>query len=247
MLLLQLQRWQRKRAREDAETPSDSNSIRVELSVSPGSDAAEQPVSVQLQLVSTGSDTPAQPAELDRGMPQLILTLQDQDEQPAALAVLGSLYHIKRMPELLSELTQVQQLQAAVLADMWEVPDVSAEVVRLLLAAADSATGLTEHLALYYAQMPAVPSCLLPLLQQVVAVCLRSSKADVKSAGECALLLALGDFGAVWADAAVLKVLLGLPLAMMELLLGSDQLKVSMLWDFIVGVAPRALLLSNSA
>jgi hypothetical protein len=198
----------------------------VELSVRTTSDAAEHPVSVHLQLVSTGTGTAAQAPEINNETPQVVLTLQNADEQPAAMAVLGSLYQIEPLPALLSELTQVQQLQAAVLADMWEVPDVSKEAVKLLLEAA-TYTGLTEELAMSYAQMPAIPGCLLPLLQKVVAACLDSDRADVKSAGERALLSVLGDFGAVWADEALQKVLLGLPLAIMELLLASDKLKVS--------------------
>jgi hypothetical protein len=48
---------------------------------------------------------------------QLVLELQDAAEQTAALAVLKSLYAVKPLPELLSELTHEQRQQAAVLAD----------------------------------------------------------------------------------------------------------------------------------
>jgi hypothetical protein len=48
---------------------------------------------------------------------RLELQLQDASELQAALAVLQSLYAVKPLPELLSELSQEQQLQAAVLAD----------------------------------------------------------------------------------------------------------------------------------
>lgn len=165
VLLLKLQRWQRKWAHEAAEPLSGDSSIRLQLSVRAGKDTAEQPVSVQLHLVSAGSGAAAQGPEINRGQPQVVLTQKNADEQPAAMAVLGSLYQMEPLPGLLSELTQVQQLQAAVLADMWEVPDVSKEAVKLLLGAATSYTGLTEELALYYTQMPAIPSCLLPLLE----------------------------------------------------------------------------------
>jgi hypothetical protein len=55
----------------------------------------------------------------DSSRARLELTLQDASEQEAALAVLQSLCAVKPLPELLSELSQEQQLQAAVLADKW--------------------------------------------------------------------------------------------------------------------------------
>jgi hypothetical protein len=56
--------------------------------------------------------------------------------------------------------------------------------------------------------MQAVPACLAPLLKKV-------------------LLSVFGDLEAVWADAALLKQLLGLPLHAIELLLSLDELKVN--------------------
>jgi hypothetical protein len=50
---------------------------------------------------------------------RLELELQDASEQQAALAVLQSLYAVKPLHTLLSELSQEQQLQAAVLADKY--------------------------------------------------------------------------------------------------------------------------------
>jgi hypothetical protein len=51
------------------------------------------------------------------------------------MAVLAALYAVKPLPELLSELPQEQQLQAALLADMWQIPKVSTAAVQLLLNA----------------------------------------------------------------------------------------------------------------
>lgn len=52
---------------------------------------------------------------------EVVLTLQDAEQLPAAMAVLAALYAVKPLPELLAELSDVQQLQAALLADMWQV------------------------------------------------------------------------------------------------------------------------------
>jgi hypothetical protein len=51
-----------------------------------------------------------------------VLTLEDADQQPAAMAVLQALYYVQPGSDLLLELTQEQQLQAVLLADMWQVP-----------------------------------------------------------------------------------------------------------------------------
>jgi hypothetical protein len=107
-----------------------------------------------------------------------------------------------------SELSQEQQLQAAVLADMWQVPDVSTAVVQAFTVQATSSSGLSEAARQQLLRMPAHPECLQPLLKHV-------------------LLAMLGDLEAVWADAALQEVLLKLPLHVMELLLSLDDLTVS--------------------
>lgn len=69
----------------------------------------------QQQLIDQAANTSLQDSE-DR--PQVVLTLQDAAQEPAARAVLAFLYD-KPLPELLSGLSQEQQLSVAVLADMW--------------------------------------------------------------------------------------------------------------------------------
>jgi hypothetical protein len=134
------------------------------------------------------------------------LELQDASEQQAALAVLQSLYVVKPLPELLSELSQEQQLQAAVLADKWQVPHVSSAAAQLL-ADASNAGGLTETVQQRVLSAVALPDCLQPLLKSL-------------------LLSLFGDLEAVWADAGLWDKLLGLSLPAMELLLSCNELKV---------------------
>jgi len=138
---------------------------------------------------------------------QLAITLPDEQQVPAAMAVFAALYGVKTIPELLSELTQEQQLHAAVLADMWQIDAVSTGAVELLKSAAQSSDGLAPATVKQLLSMPAYPECLVPLVQMV-------------------LLNQLGDVEAVWGDAELQELLLGLPLAAMELLLASDELKV---------------------
>jgi hypothetical protein len=133
--------------------------------------------------------------------------LQDDSEQEAALAVLSSLYAVKPLPELLSELSQEQQLQAALLADKWQVPNVSSAAAQLLVAAANTPGALAEGVRHRVLAAAALPDCLQPLQQSV-------------------LLSLLGDLEAVWADAGLRERLLGLPLHSMELLLSRTELKV---------------------
>jgi hypothetical protein len=137
---------------------------------------------------------------------RLELELQDDSELAAALAVLQSLYEVKPLPELLSELSQEQQVQAAVLADMWQVPHVSSAAAQLLKDAINTADGLEEAVQQRIVQGP-LPECLQPLLKAV-------------------LLSLFGDLEAVWADAGLKERLLGLSLHAMALLLSCNELKV---------------------
>jgi hypothetical protein len=137
----------------------------------------------------------------------LELELQDASEQPAALAVLQSLYAVKPLPELLSELSQEQQLQAAVLADKWQVPNISRAAAELLVKAANTPGALEDAVQDRLLETEALPDCLQPLLKSV-------------------LLSLLGDLEGVWADAGLRDKLLRLPLHAMELLLFCDELKV---------------------
>jgi hypothetical protein len=131
----------------------------------------------------------------------------DSGTPEAALAVLSSLYAVKPLPQLLSELSQEQQLQAAVLADKWQVPNVSSAAAQLLVVAANTPGALAETVKHSMLAVAALPDCLQPLQQSV-------------------LLSLLCDLEAVWADAGLRDRLLRLPLHTMELLLSSSQLKV---------------------
>jgi hypothetical protein len=135
------------------------------------------------------------------------LELQDSSEQEAALAVLQSLYAVKPLPELLSDLTQEHQLQAAVLADKWQVPHVSSAAAQLLAAAANTPGALTDAVQQRVLSADALPDCLQPLLKNV-------------------LLSMFGDLEAVWADAQLLQQLWNVSLPAMELLLSCNELKV---------------------
>jgi hypothetical protein len=140
------------------------------------------------------------------------LELQDASEQEAALAVLQSLYAVKPLPELLSELSQEQQLQAALLADQWAVPHVSSTAAHLLANAVKADGGLSAVVQQRLLQHQ-LPDCLELLLKSV-------------------LLSLFGDLEAVWADPSLQDTLLGLPLHAMELLLSCNELKVRpALWE----------------
>jgi hypothetical protein len=135
------------------------------------------------------------------------LELEDESWQEAATAVLQSLYAVKPLPELLSELSQEQQLQVAVLADMWLLPNVSSKAAKLLADALNTADGLTDAVKQRILQGPPLPDCLQPLLKSV-------------------LLSLFGDLEVVWADAGLKERLLGLSLHAMGLLLSCNELKV---------------------
>jgi hypothetical protein len=144
----------------------------------------------------------------DGNRPKIVLELQDEADWEPALAVLSSMYAVKPLPELLSELKQEQQLQAALLADMWQVPDVSTAAIQLLLDAMTSDGGLSDGVKLRLMTDPALPDCLQQLMRPV-------------------LLSTLGDLEAVWADAGLWEHLLELSLPAMEMLLLSDEIEVS--------------------
>jgi hypothetical protein len=156
---------------------------------------------------ASGSKRSTQPTQQDTSRPQLVLTLQDASEQPAAMDVLAVMYGAKAMPELLSELSQEQQLQAAMLADMWQLPAISTKVAEALTSTHSSQGELSEAVTEQLLHLQAVPECLRPLLQQV-------------------LLSVLGNLERCWAKPDLKQMLLDLPLSSMELLLSCDELKV---------------------
>jgi hypothetical protein len=142
---------------------------------------------------------------------QVHITLPDASYEPAAVAVLAGMYHMKPWRELLADLAPQQQVQAAVLADMWQLPaarEAEVEVLQEETVNGDSddrVPAVLEELL----SMEVVPDCLMGVFEQ-------------------ALLSKYGDLEAVWAPSggSLQKALLKLPLHAVELLLASDKLKV---------------------
>ena len=139
---------------------------------------------------------------------QVTITLPDASYEPAAMAVLAGLYQVEPWPKLLAGLTPQQQVQAAVLADMWQLPAASQAALALLQVAitnSDRLSAVLEQLC----SIVAVPDCLLLLFEQ-------------------AWLTKYGDLVSVWGplNSTLQESLLVLPLHPMELLLASDKLKV---------------------
>jgi hypothetical protein len=163
-----------------------------------------------------------------------VLTLQDAAQEPAAIAVLAALYSVKPIPELLSELPQEQQLHAALLADMWQIADVSTEAVKLLVDAATADQGLSQAAYEQYLQLAAPPTCLLPLFEVLVGLLVQQQQQqqtqcllqDSVVTLKRMLLSVLGDLEEVWALPALQETLLRLPVTAMVVLLGCDELKV---------------------
>jgi hypothetical protein len=139
---------------------------------------------------------------------QIAITPPDASYEPAAMAVLEGMYMGKPWVELLADLTPQQQLQAAVLADMWQLPGASTAAVDLLTTPTDDKERLSAMLE-GLLSLAAVPELLLPVFEQV-------------------LFSRFGDLEAVWAPggAALQDSLMLLPLPAMQLLLASDKLKV---------------------
>jgi hypothetical protein len=136
-------------------------------------------------------------------------------------------------------LTPQQQVQAAVLADMWQLTAASDAAVALLQKAANSGDS-SQHASAALEQllsMAAVPDCLMPVFGQSRQALFNkylyeaAVPANVQPLFELALLSKYGDLEAVWAPDAVSlqESLLELPLHVMELLLASDRLKVCVL------------------
>lgn len=125
------------------------------------------------------------------------------------------------------ELDWEQQLAAALLADMWELPAVSTAAVQLLSDAACSISSASRTNRIFQALSDTcpLPSCLLPLFSKAVEAV--GNELGGSKRLEQLLLGVLGDLEGVWADKQLQEVLLGLPLPAMEVLLASDKLMVS--------------------
>jgi hypothetical protein len=139
------------------------------------------------------------------------------------MAVLAALYGAKSEAQLLGELSQEQQLDVVLLADVLQLPDVATPAMERLVAG--TAAGLTEAVVQQFLALPAV-ACLLPLLGGVLKAALQRPQVFSQSAVKVALLGELGNLEAVWADEKLKRTLLGLPLPVMKLLLSCDELQV---------------------
>ena len=152
------------------------------------------------------------------------------------MAVLKGLYQVEPWPKLLADLTPQQQVQAAVLADMWQLTAASDAAVALLQKAANSGDS-SQHASAALEQllsMAAVPDSLMPVFGQSRQALLNKYLYEaavpdsIRPLFEQALLSKYGDLEAVWEPGAtsLQESLLALPLHAMELLLASDKLKV---------------------
>jgi hypothetical protein len=150
---------------------------------------------------------------------QVNITLPDASYEPAAMAVLAGLYLIKPWSSLLADLTPQQQVQAAVLADMWQLPTASEAAVGLLQAATDDVERLSELLE-ELLSLPAMPDCLLSVFEHCWHALLYMYK-DLTAVPDWLLPLferivldKYGDLEAVWGPegAYLQESLLALPL-----------------------------------
>lgn len=177
----------------------------------------EEPVQKQMRTDASSSIRAAS------SRTQLVLTLQTEDEERIALLVLSAMYAVQPLPDLLAALSQKQLLQATVLADMWQVPDLGVAAVEKLLTAPD----LSEETVRLFLQLPAeLPAVLRPLVGKVVEAAREQhvgSPADAKRL----LLNVFGDLEAVLASSTLSELLWKLSVSAMKLLLSCDALKVS--------------------
>jgi hypothetical protein len=149
------------------------------------------------------------------------------------MAVLAGLYLVQPWPTLLADLTPQQQVHAAVLADMWQLPAASDAAVAVLQAPTNSDHTLSAVLD-QLLSMTAVPDCLVAVLEYSWKALLSKYRilaavpASVLPVIERVLLSKYGDLEAVWTPggASLQESMLALPLYAMELLLASDKLKV---------------------
>lgn len=166
--------------------------------------------------------------------PTLELTIDSQDQLPAAEAVVAALYGAH---DTLLKLDQQQQLAAALIADRVHIAPAVKHSVQALLSAAKSEEGLSAAALEALASLYPWPSCLLPLLPAAVAgaaCCKGDAAADLDAIRaldsnrrvQRMLLAVLGDLDAAWRDDQLRQLLLKLPLPAMQLLLASDQLRV---------------------
>jgi len=206
-------------------SPEDQQS--QEQQPQPKQGQQHQPQQAQSGPAGQGS----RPQQAGQPRPQLVLHLDQPDHETAAVAVLAVMYGVQ---DALSELTQVQLVQAVVYADRLAVTAAERAAIKLLMQAAEAETGLTAEVLQELGCMSAWPQCLLPLLPLVAKQAqypLPSvDSSSSSSSSTChliqqVLLLVLGDLWHVWHDVQLSSMLLALPLAALQLLLSSDQLR----------------------
>jgi hypothetical protein len=175
------------------------------------------------------------PGSKQQAKQQFPITLPDASYEPAAMALLQGLYQVEPWSKLLDDLTPQQQVQAAVLADMWDLTAATEAALGVLqtVTVADNVYCLSAVLE-QLLSMEAVPDCLMPLFDSCwkallgMYSTLAAVPDSVLPVFENMLLSKYGNLEAVWgpAGAVLQKSLLRLPLYAMELLLASDRLQV---------------------
>jgi hypothetical protein len=160
--------------------------------------------------VDSSDSIPAGDSSNSSSWPQLVLTLESADQLSAAQSVLQALYCVKELPALLSELAQEQQLQVALLADMWQVPELTNAAVQELKGSVDTHGQLSDVATQQLFALQAVPEFLQALVERV-------------------LLIKLGDLQVVWGDPALATALLEMSLPVMQVFLSLGKLQVSCL------------------
>jgi hypothetical protein len=118
----------------------------------------------------TGSDlgdTALLSSNKRRAKQLITIALPDASYEPAAMAVLAGLYQVKPWCKLLDDLTPQQQVQAAVLADMWQLPAASQAAVELLQAATEK-EAMPSVVLEQLLKLDAVPQFLLPVFERAL-------------------------------------------------------------------------------
>lgn len=196
----------------------------------------------KMRLSSTAPDSEqatAKPSKL-----QFTLTVATVEEVSAAEAVVAGLYGVQHA---YAQLADHQLVQALVIADMIGATAVVQHICTCLKAAAQSQQGISEAALHTLASQPAWPQSLQQLLPVVVthAKCFREctdlAALLASNSGRTmqqTLLGVFADLQAVCRDPVLRRMLLQLPLAAMQLLLSSDQLRVPS-EDTIMYIAQR--------
>jgi len=196
----------------------------------------------QLHDASKASAGSSDQQHQQQQQPELVLTLDSEAQEAAAVAVLAALYGVSTATE---QLTDEQQLHMAILADRWQVATVADSAISKLAAGAQGLSDAAQQLLL---GLRAWPDCLVSIfpelescfaLQEAAALwdtaCAPISPASLEAVVAAPyschmqqqLLKELGDLEDVWqVGSDKQKVLLGLPLSAMQLLLSSSELQV---------------------